>query len=82
MAVAWCLKPRCASDMQKDKACHATQHCHKFNKVIYIWYSSSKTFKTGYDVAKSLNIIKVSNCNHPSKRLKIGHLHDNVLLLL
>ena len=58
MAVAQCLKPHCAPDMQKDKACHATQHCNKFNKVIYIWHGSSKTFKTGYDVEK---LLKYSN---------------------
>ena len=31
---------------------------------------------------KSLNIVTASNCNHPGKRLKIGHLHDTIILLL
>ena len=31
---------------------------------------------------KSLNVIRASNCNHPGKRLKIGHLHNPVILPL
>ena len=58
MAVAQYLKPRCAHDMQKDKACHATQYCRKCYKVIYIWHGSSKTFKTGYNVEKILKYNK------------------------
>ena len=82
MAVAQSLKPCCAHDMQRTKL--AMQHNIATNVIRSFTFSTAvvKHLKKVMMMHKSLNIIRASNCNHPSKRLKIGNVHNAVILLL
>ena len=63
----------------------AMQHSIATNLIRSFTFGTAvvKHLKQVMMLQKSLNIIRASNCNHPAgKRLKIGHLHDTIILLL
>ena len=70
MAVAQSLKPCCAHDMQRTKL--AMQHIIATNVIRSFTFSTAvvKQLKQVIMLKKSLNIIRASNCNYPSKRLQ------------
>ena len=82
VAVAQYLKPAVLLTCRRTKL--AMQHSIATNVIRSFTFGTAvvKHLKQVIMLKKSLNIIRASNCNHPSKRLKIGHVHNAVILLL